>query len=204
MAVAEWRRHLSLPRVERRTIVGLTLAAAAALIVLVATRPSPAYPILIAGERLPAGTPLGELSISVRMVENTAGLVVGDSVGELADWTLASPLDTGEPLVASLLRAPERSALPDLLSLEVPARRAVLGRLDPGDLIDVYVALGSSDGAVEVVRAANDVLLVDVLDEVGSIGEPTVGLVVAVNDALAQQLTAASASGELTIVRVGP
>ena len=65
-------------------------------------------------------------------------MVTADSVGELSPRSLAAPLAAGEPVLPSLLRPPDVQTAPDLLAVELDQARAVLGRIDPGDRVDVY------------------------------------------------------------------
>ena len=206
MAVAEFRRTLSLPTVDRRTLAGIAMAAVAALLVLVLTRPAPTVPVLVAGADLPAGTALETLDVTVRQVENGTGLVLGDDLGELAGWTLAIPVAAGEPLVPSALRPPAMTTRPDLLALSLDADRAVLGRLAPGDLVDVYVTWPPAEfGAPPTTELlASAVAIVEVQTDPAGFGTAQVDLLVAVDDDLAASLTAARRGGDIDLVRIGP
>jgi hypothetical protein len=102
MAISlEELRRIPLPAVAPRTMLGIGLAAVAALLVLVVTRPAATVPILVAGADLPAGTPLSELEIDVRSVESASGLVAGDELGELEGWVLGAPISAGGRLRTS-------------------------------------------------------------------------------------------------------
>ncbi|RPI20405.1 MAG: hypothetical protein EHM57_08125 [Actinobacteria bacterium] len=194
----------ALPAVDRRTLLGLGLAALAATLTLVATRPAPSYPVLVAGSDLAAGTPLSQVDLEVRRLPDPAGFVQGTEPGELADWTLKVPLAAGEPLLTSLLQPPQLISAPNLLALDIEAAHAVLGRLAAGDLVDVYVSSGAGveTGATRLV--ASDVFVVEArLVEAGG-GRDRVELLVAVDDRLAGELAAAARSGELDLVRIGP
>lgn len=196
--------HLALPTVDRRTIVGIGLAALAAALVLVVTRPAPTYPVLVAGTDLPAGTPLSEVDLDVRRIADPGGLVQGTEPGELADWTLKVPLAAGEPLLTSLLQPPQVLSAPDLLALDIEAAHAVLGRLVAGDLVDVYLTSGSGVEPAATRLVASDVFVVEAhLVEAGG-GRDRVELLVAVDDRLAAELATAARSGQLDLVRVGP
>lgn len=205
MALRVELNRISLPAVNRRTVLGIALAAVAAALVIVVTRPAPTVPVLVAGADLPAGTPLAELDVATRQVADASGLVAGNELGELSTWSLRLPIDEGEPLLPSMLQSPERVAAPDLMSLELDAAHAVLGRLSPGDLIDVYATtdLGpASEPTTELI--AESVLIVDTAngDQAGAVRK--IALLVAVGPELAETLTAALHHGELDLVRVGP
>lgn len=205
MALGVELKRLHVPAIDRRTLLGIGLAALAAVLVLLVTRPSPTVSVLVAGGDLPAGTPLGELDVTVRNVADGTGLVVGSTVGELSDWSLLVPLGEGEPLVASLLQSPQRAAAPDLLAFDVDASHAVHGRLSPGDLVDVYVTTDLGP-AVEpsTELAASRVTVVDAMVSDGAGVSQRVELLVAVDAELAATLTAALHRGEIDLVQVSP
>lgn len=190
---------------DRRMLVGFGLAALAAAGVLWITQPSPAHPVLFAGSDLPSGTPLADLPIEVRHIPEPRGMVEGTEVGDLAEWTLRYPVSGGEPLVPSMLQPPELAAAPNLLALDLEAVHAVLGRLAPGDVVDIYVTTSTGIGEPEsTVLAASSVYIVDVRTRSSGATGERVELLVAVDDGLASTLTAAQRAGELDLVRVGP
>jgi Flp pilus assembly protein CpaB len=129
---------------------------------------------------------------------------VGDTLGDLSDWTLAVPLAPGEPILSSVLRPPELVAAPGLLALALEESHAVLGRLAPGDLVDIYVTRTTPGQSPSTELLASDVFIVDARSGGGSIGTPQVELLVAVDTDLAAALTAALRSGDLDLVRTGP
>ena len=205
MALGVRVRDIALPTVDRRMILGAILAAIAALGVLVLTRPPDRIPVLAAGSDLSAGRPLSELDIEVRYVESSAGLVVGDSVGELGEWSLRVPLEDGEPLLASLLLPPELVATPNVIALSLPPQNAVLGKLVAGDKVDVY--LTHADGfevSQETELLASSVYIVEAVTSESSGSGGRVNVLLAVDDNLAAQLAAASHSGDIDLVRVAP
>jgi Flp pilus assembly protein CpaB len=193
----------ALLRPGRRTLAGLALAAAAGGLVLILTRPQPTEPVLVAAGPLPAGIPLDTLPIEVRQMNDATGLVVGDTADGLAGWTLAAPVAEGEPLLSSLLRAPERTTYPSVLAVSVEAAHAVLGDIQTGDSLDVYVTVddGTSPPATSLV--ASGIFVVSAgLGSDGLGGEDMVNLLVAVDKTLATKLAWAMATGELDLVRV--
>lgn len=196
---------ISLPSIDRRMIIGGILAAIAALGVLQLTKPPERVPILVAGADLAAGQPLSELDISVRYVESSAGLVVGDTVGELGEWALVSPIESGEPLLASLLQPPELISTPNVIALSLAAENAVLGRLTAGDKVDVYVTSASAfDADATTVLLASDVYVVEAVTSEATVNRGRVNILLAVNDDLAAQLASASHTGDIDLVRVAP
>ena len=196
-------RGISIPRPDARTLVGIGLAAAAALLVLWLTRPAPTVPVLVAGSDLPAATPISELDLSVRHTADATGMVVGDSPGDLSDWVLTAPLAAGEPLLPSLLRPPEVQTAPNLLALEIDEAHAVLGRLDPGDRVDIYASTSPLGAPTETRLIAHSVYVVDATVSDSSVSSSQVQLLLAVDDELAATLTAAMNGGDLDLVRVG-
>jgi len=157
----------------------------------------------VAGSDLPAATPISELDLSVRHTADATGMVVGDSPGDLSDWVLAAPLAAGEPLLPSLLRPPEVQTAPNLLALEIDEAHAVLGRLDPGDRVDIYASTSPLGAPTETQLIAHSVYVVDATVSDSSVGSSQVQLLLAVDDELAATLTAAMNGGDLDLVRVG-
>lgn len=203
MAISARLSGITIPRPDTRTLIGIGLASAAAVLVLVLTRPVPTVPVLVAGSDLPAGTPISELDLSVRHTADATGLVIGDSPGELSDWVLAAPLANGEPLLPSLLRPPDVQDAPDLLAVELDEARAVLGRVDPGDRVDIYATTSRPGEPIDTRLIASSVFVVDAGISDSAPGGGRVQLLLAVNDDLAQRLTAAMNGGDLDLVRVG-
>lgn len=195
----------ALPRIDRRTVIGIALAAGAALLVLIITRPTPTVSVLVAGSDLPAGKALAELDIAVREVTQPEGLVEGDSVGDLATWTLRVPIAKGEPLLPSMLQPAELLQAPNLISLEIEASHAVLGRVAAGDRIDLYQTTSASLGGETATKLiASDLYVVEARTGGSSVGREVVELLVGVDDDLAAALAAAVRSGDLDVVRAGP
>jgi Flp pilus assembly protein CpaB len=187
----------------RRTLVGLALAAAAGGLVMLLTKPQPTEPVLVADGPLPAGVPLDSMPLGVRRMNDATGLVVGDDAENLAGWTLASPVAEGEPLLTSLLRAPERTTYPSVLAVSVEAAHAVLGDIQAGDSLDVYVTVDNGASSVATSLVARSIFVVSAAlgsDSLG--GEEMLNLLVAVDEVLAPKLAAAMAAGELDLVRV--
>ncbi len=203
MAVGVRLRSVTIPRPDMRTLLGIGLAAAAALLVLWMTRPIATVPVLVAGSDLPAGTPLSKLDLTVKNTTDADGLVVGDEPGELSDWVLVAPIASGEPILPSLLRAPEVQAAPDLLALELDRAHAVLGRIDPGDRVDIYASTSRPGEPTETRLVASSVFVVDATASDSTVNGDQIQLLLAVDDALAATLTAAMNGSDLDLVRVG-
>lgn len=197
-------RQIPLPAVAPRTMLGIGLAAVAALLVLVVTRPAPTVPILVAGADLPAGTPLSELEIDVRSVQSAAGLVAGDEVGELEGWVLGAPISAGEPLLPSQLRPPEVLAAPDALAVELPAAHAVLGQLGAGDRVDVYATTSVPGEPTETTLIASAVYILEARTIESTTSQDRVELLLAVDRATARAVTSAMHAGDVDLVKVGP
>ena len=205
MALGVRVRDVALPTIDRRMVVGAILAAVAALGVLVVTRPPERIPVLVAGSDLVVGRPLGEMEVEVRYVASSTGLVVGDSLGELEEWSLRVPLAEGEPLVPSLMQPPELLASPNVIALSLAAENAVLGRLVPGDEVDVYVTATNGIGSESITEmVASNVYVVEAFVPESSIDRGRVNVLLAVTDDLAARLASASHIGDIDLVRVSP
>jgi len=188
---------------DKRTLLGLLLATAAGALVLVLTRPDPTVAVLVADGPLPAGVPLETLPVGVRRLPDAAGLVAGDTPAGLTGWTLAAPLAEGEPLIPSLLRPPERREQPDVLALSLERDRAVLGELQAGDLVDLYVTTDEPEGPAVARLVAADLYVIAAGPAPGGIaGSEQIDLLLAVDDALAATLVSARHEGEIDLVRV--
>ncbi len=203
MTVGVRLRSMTIPRPDTRTLLGIGLAAVSVLLVLWMTRPIPTVPVLVAGSDLPAGTPLSELDLTVRNSADSGGLVVGDEPGELSDWVLVAPIAAGEPLLPSLLRAPEVQAAPDLLALKLDRAHAVLGRIDPGDRVDIYASTSRPGEPAETRLIASSVFVVDATISDSTMNGGQIELLLAVDDALAASITSAMNGSDLDLVRVG-
>ncbi len=205
MALLSHARSLSIGWLDRRTVIGVLLAALSAAIVLILSRPAVLAPVLVAGSDLPAGAPLSELDVEVRRVSSPVGLVEGDAVGELGEWTLRVPLAAGEPLVPSLLVPPQVGSSPDAFALSLDRAHAVQGRLGPGDSVDVLVTFPGTSGMAPVTETvASDVYVLDVdLGESGFDAD-RVDVLLAVDRDLAARLANAREAGTIDLVRVAP
>lgn len=197
-------RRLTLPAVAPRTMVGVGLAAVAALLVLVVTRPPATVPILVAGENLPAGTPLSELQVDARQVASAEGFVAGDEIGELGDWVLAAPIAMGEPLIPSLLRPSAALSAPDVMAIQLDAGHAVFGQLTGGDRVDVYATMSAPGEPAATQLIASALYILDAHTAESNAGPDRIELLLAVDRNTARALTNAMHAGEVDLVRVGP
>lgn len=205
MAVRQRAVDLTFPRIDRRYLIAGLAAVAAGVLVLVLTQPPQRTPVLVAGSDMAPGVPLSELDLDVRYVEQPDGLIIGDSVGDLAAWTLAVPLEAGEPVLGSLLRAPEMVAAPNILALALEPEHAVLGRLAAGDIVDAYLTVDGAPGQLPPTRLlAADIYVVsaELSDDPADRG--AVRLLVAVDDDLAPLLASAVRGGTVDLVKVQP
>ncbi|GBE25492.1 hypothetical protein BMS3Bbin02_01778 [bacterium BMS3Bbin02] len=198
-------RLAALPTIDRRTALALAAGFASALLVLALSAPPSLTAVLVADGPLPAGTALGDLPVTYRNVDNADGLIVGSDIGELADWTLVTPLTEGEPLLVSLIRPPQQITAPQQMALAIPATQAVLGEIQAGDSVDILVTRTAgvgSDATTEVL--ARDVYVISaVLAESTAFGDE-LRLILAVTDQLAVDLANASYAGDLDLIKVNP
>ena len=207
MALLERVRPMSLPIswLDRRTVAGILLAALAAALVMTLTRPPAVVPVLVAGSDLPAGTPLQDLDVAVREVASSVGLVEGDSIGELAQWTLRVPLVAGEPISPSLLVPPQVGAAPDALALSLDRANAVQGNIAAGDLVDVLVTRPASfDSAPVTEIVAASVYVLEAGTGESGFDADRVDVLLAVDTELAVRIANARESGTIDLVRVSP
>ena len=196
-------RRLPLPAVAPRTLLGVGLAAVAAVLVLLITQPPETVPVLVAGTDLPAGSPLSELEVEVRQVESAAGLVAGGELGELGEWVLATPIAAGEPLLPSLLRPVEALNAPDTIAIELDSAHAVLGQLSAGDRVDVFATTARPGVPTETTLIASAIYVLEASTSDATAGPDKVELLLAVDRATARALTTAMHAGEIDLVKVG-
>jgi Flp pilus assembly protein CpaB len=190
---------------DRRTIAGAVLALAAALLVLVVTRPPATTPVLVAATALGPGVPIDTGSLALRDTPEPAGMIAAESVDEYAGWILTAPLDPGEPIPASQLHPPERLDRPDVIALALGEEHAVLGDLRAGDRVDVYLTSPGADGEPpQTSVAARAVLVVAVAPDPEGFGADRLArLLVAADGDLAALLVNAARTGSLDLVRLG-
>jgi Flp pilus assembly protein CpaB len=205
MAVRTMSLSRTIPHLDRRYLIGGILAGLAAILVLMVTHPPERTPVLVAGSDLVAGTPLAALDVGVRWVENPEGLVQGDSIGELGDWSLTIALAAGEPILASTIRPPEVVDAPHVFALALPSQHAALGRISSGDRIDIYLtSSGGFDTSAATVLVASEIYVVAVESSERAGGDPVVSMLLAVDDELAPILANAIHSGTIDVVRRAP
>ncbi len=205
MALGIRSRSLTLPSMDRKRVVGIVLAAAAALFVLLLTRPPDRIPILVASMDIPPGQALTADDVVVRYVESSEGLVEGATLGDLASWSLRAPIAAGEPLVPSLLQPPELLEAPNVIALSLDQSHAVLGRLVQGDRVDIYVTIGTGFGDEPVTQLiATGVYVVESRPGGDGIDADRVDLLLAVDADLALTIAGAGRSGAVDLVRVSP
>jgi Flp pilus assembly protein CpaB len=195
---------LQAPRVERRTLVAVGLAALAAFVVLTLTRPDASVGVLVAASDLPAGVALDDDLVTVRQVANPDGLVAGTAVGDLEGWTLAAAIRGGEPLLPSLLVDPDAAPRPSSLSIAIAETHAALGSVAAGDIVDIYVtwpAIPGEPRRTELLAPGVEVLQSrPASDAIG--GVRTIELLFAVDGDLAPLIAGGHRVGDLDLVRV--
>lgn len=192
------------PRVDRRTLVAVGLAALAAALVLGLTRSSQSVEVLVAATDIPAGSVLDDDLVTVRTVSSDAGLISGTSIGELAGWSVAIDVGEGEPLIASLLVDPAIAIRPSSLSISLPEAHAALGSIVAGDTVDIYVTWPAGLGEPPRTELlVSGVVVLDARSADSSIGgRREVDLLFAVDGELAPLIAGGHRLGELDLVRV--
>jgi hypothetical protein len=182
--------------VDSRLLGAALLAAVAALMVLVVTRPPARTPILVTAAPVAAGTRVGVAEFHERSVLDPSGLVAASRLGELGEALLAIDLAAGVPLVEAAI-ALDGASSPDVIGLELDAAAAVHGALVPGDRVDIYPAV--SDGSV----LASDVTVAGVVVEDQALSTGDVGLLLAVEGDLAALIVDAIHGDGVHLVRRG-
>ncbi|MEZ5175919.1 MAG: RcpC/CpaB family pilus assembly protein [Acidimicrobiia bacterium] len=206
MAISIRARGWSLPTLDRRRLIGIALAAFAGILVLFLTQPAPRIGVLVAAEDLRPGVPLTSDSVTVRWVSSAEGFVDLDSFDAIENWTLRAPLVAGEPLIPSLLQSPEVSAMPNVIALSLDESHAVLGRIAPGDRVDLYrtSTSGGFDTAPVTELLASRIYVVEARTGETGLDADRVDLLLAVDEDLAAVIAGAARHGEIDLVRVAP
>jgi len=205
MALGIRAQAMSIPSIDRKRAIGIVLAAITAVLVLLLTRPPDRIPTLVASTDIAPGHALTADDVTIRYVESAEGLVEGASLGDLASWSLRAPIAEGEPLVPSLLQPPELLANPNVIALSLDESHAVLGRLVPGDRVDVYLTAGNGladDPTTQLI--ATNVYVVEARTGGDGLDADSVNLLLAVDEDLAQVIAGAGRSGAVDLVRVSP
>jgi pilus assembly protein CpaB len=130
--------------------------------------------VLVAADRIPAGTPATGLAKQVRSQVLPATAVVPGAVRSLAalgSQVTTTELEPGEQLLtarfgaASSLLAPGTVAVPpgdEEISLQLDPERAVGGRLAAGDHVGVFVSQSLPDSTVQTHAVLHHVLVTQV------------------------------------------
>ncbi|MBT8200216.1 MAG: hypothetical protein KJO36_06850 [Acidimicrobiia bacterium] len=190
-----------LERVDRRTWLGIALAATAALLTLSISKPAPTVDVIFAGEDLPAGVRLADLALVTRQMPASFGMLNEQDLDAVGEWTLAEPIGQDEPILPSLLRAPALAENPDLFALAVDPSHAVLGRISAGDYVDVYVTWRDDD---ITTRIAEGLYVVEARTDDDGFGDGEVQMLLAVDRDSAERLTHAVRTGDVDIVKRAP
>lgn len=162
-------------------------------------------PVVVAAHELVTGAVLegGDLGVArVRAGSATmATLFRADDAAALEGRTIAGPVGAGAPLLRSAVRPAGRTDARRTMSFPLPRARALAGRLEPGDRVDVVtVGRDASIGSYAVTGA--EVVAVDGSAD-GALGgggdEVTVTLTV--TPEVATRIAGSLDSGSVTLVR---
>ena len=178
------------PRLRLALVLGLVLAVAAALVVRLTTSPwGPPVRVLVTAADLPVGHELA--AGDLRPARWPAGLVPDDALADPAGMRLSAAVPTGTLLTRRHASAGGLAAAlaPDHAAVAVPAD--LLPSLPSGSFVDLVGA--GHDGTGTVLAGDVEVLRVD-SDRVW-VGVPR---------ALAAEVAAAGATGQLTAVLLPP
>lgn len=148
---------------------GLLVAAAALLTFFLAggEDDGPDTTYVVATRDLRPGTPVGPDDIDLRPMSLSDEVAAGafSDTDDLAAAMVLAPVDAGELVQASTVIASDAAGAADIpdarqLSFEVGRSRAVAGRLEPGERVDLLATYGTgSDSRTTVV--VRDALVVD-------------------------------------------
>jgi len=162
-------------------------------------------PVVVAARDLGAGAVIEAADLGVARVRagsaTMATLVRADDAVALEGRTLGGPVGAGAPVLRSALRPAGRDDARRTMSFPLPRARALAGRLEPGDRVDVVtVGRDASVGAYAVTGA--EVVAVDGSAD-GALGgggdEVTVTLTV--TPAIATRIAGALDAGSVTLVK---
>ncbi len=190
-----------LERVDRRTWLGIALAAIAAFLTLSMSRPAPTVNVVFAGEDLPAGVALSDLALEMKPLPASFGMLSEDDLTSVRDWSLAEPIGADEPILPSLLRAPALADNPDLFAISVDPAHAVLGRISAGDFVDIYVTWRTGD---TTQRIADNLYVVEARTDDDGFGDAQVQMLLAVDRDRAELLANAVRTGDVDVVKRAP
>jgi pilus assembly protein CpaB len=163
--------------------------------------------VLVATERIPAGTAAAGLAEQVRSQGLPATAVVPGAVHDLAalgSRVTTTELEPGEQLLASRFGAassllpPGTAAVPagdEEISVQLDPERAVGGRLGAGDHVGVFVSLTMQDGTATTHAVLHHVLVTQVQGAL----VPTTGTAAA-GPSGTQTAAASSSSGGTVLV----
>ena len=189
--------------------VFLGLAAACTVQALSPTDP-PTTPVLVAAHALPAGTPL--TSADVRIVRFPLAVVPDGALTDpsaIVDASTAVPMTAGTPVLPGLLADDDVRGPPGTVVATVRfADPAVAGLLSPGMRVDVLAATpeGGPGGVVAtralVLPVARRTATPESALGLGSSGDDSVPVLLAVTPAEAPALAGAAASALLSAVVV--
>jgi pilus assembly protein CpaB len=191
-------------RHRRLLAAGLLAGAVACTLGVVAPKPAPKVPVLVATRALDAGVRV--TTPDVRLARRPAGTNPGalSSSAAAIGRVLAAPVGPGEALTAQRLVGPGlASSLAAQGHVAAPVRLAdadVAGLLRPGDVVDVLLAGPASPTGAAATGAASTVTASTVTASVVAAGARVVTVVAAPTDAVLG--TSASSGGALLVLDV--
>ena len=198
------------PLATPRALLGAALVAAAVVGTFVAAgggTPPPPPPRVVAARSIAPGERLTTDHLATAAVElGPADAGAFDDPAHLVGATALAPLAAGELVQASAVALPDQTA-PDVptgrLTLRLAADRALGGRLQPGEAVDVVATLGTGAEAETAVVARHvPVVRTDQLED--GVGGTTVVLTLApADEEEAVDLVHAAEVGAVVLVRPG-
>ena len=210
MDVPQARRIARPAWLSLRTVLGVLLFSASFLGVQRVVHSARATtPVWVAARDLPRDAELSEADLvtaEVTLPPEMLSRYLG-AAKPLTGAVLAHPVLAGELVPAAWVA--DRGATDPGRSMTIPVtpEHALGGTLEPGDRIDVLATFDSQDVRARTTVLAPQVEVIDVVTAGGLVGgeEATVGVTVAVTPEQATDLTYATRTAEIDIVRVdGP
>ncbi len=164
------RRQRALP--SGRALVGGVLVSVAALLTFALAGRDSAAPdtqYVVAAHDLTPGASIepGDITLQPMSLDQTVAAAAFVDVDELASATLVGPVEAGELLQQSAVitmteAGSSQPRLTQQLSFELARSRAVDGRLEPGELVDMLATYGTgADAHTSVVLRDAQVVAVD-------------------------------------------
>jgi Flp pilus assembly protein CpaB len=192
--------------VNGKTLIGLLLFCISLVAGQAVLKPPPSARIWSAARSLPAGATLAEgdlIPVAVVLPDDQIVRYLGAG-SSIEGRTLDRPVSEGELISSNALGAGIGVGVGRTMAIPITPEHAVGGRLEPGDLVDVYATFDSNNLKARTTLLLSAVEVQDVISAGGAVfdDQTLAGLTVAVSPGDAAKLAFAIRTSELDIVRV--